>query len=74
MSLQVGDIITFKRTYTVEDVEMFTKVSGDEGTHHLVPDENGRLIIQGLFTATLPTKRRGLFPPFFPVVIRRKKK
>ncbi|MEH7452646.1 hotdog domain-containing protein [Gottfriedia acidiceleris] len=59
MSLQVGDIITFERTFTVEDVELFTKVSGDEGAHHITPDEHGRLVIQGLLTATLPTKIGG---------------
>lgn len=59
MSLKAGDIITFERTFTIEDVEMFTKVSGDEGTHHMTPDEEGRLVIQGLLTATLPTKVGG---------------
>ncbi|WP_088012777.1 MaoC/PaaZ C-terminal domain-containing protein [Gottfriedia acidiceleris] len=59
MSLQVGDIITFERTFTVEDVELFTKVSGDAGSHHVTPDEQGRLVIQGLLTATLPTKIGG---------------
>ncbi|MGG0174665.1 FAS1-like dehydratase domain-containing protein [Gottfriedia acidiceleris] len=59
MSLQVGDIISFDRTFTVEDVEMFTKVSGDAGEHHITPDEQGRLVIQGLLTATLPTKIGG---------------
>ena len=38
---------------------MFTKVSGDEGIHHLTPDEQGRLVVQGLLTATLPTKVGG---------------
>ncbi|MFJ7735305.1 hotdog domain-containing protein [Lysinibacillus sp. NPDC097287] len=59
MTLKVGDIIKFERTFTVEDVEMFTKVSCDEGSHHITPDEQGRLIIQGLLTATLPTKVGG---------------
>ncbi|MFB6804197.1 hotdog family protein [Peribacillus butanolivorans] len=59
MSLKVGDIITFKRTFTAEDVELFTKISGDEGSHHVTPDEQGRLVIQGLLTATLPTKIGG---------------
>lgn len=59
MSLKVGDIITFERNFTIEDVELFTKVSGDEGTHHTTPDDQGRLIIQGLLTATLPTKVGG---------------
>lgn len=59
MSLKVGEIITFERTFTTEDVELFTKISGDEGIHHLNPDEQGRLIVQGLLTATLPTKVGG---------------
>lgn len=59
LTLQAGDIITFERTFTIEDVELFTKVSGDEGVHHLTPDEQGRLVVQGLLTATLPTKVGG---------------
>lgn len=59
MPLEVGDIITFERTFKREDVKLFTKVSGDEGSHHVTPDEQGRLIIQGLLTATLPTKIGG---------------
>src|SRR3954449_6840950 len=59
MSLKVGDIITFERTFTVRDIELFTEVSGDEGIHHITPDEQGRLVIQGLLTATLPTKVGG---------------
>jgi 3-hydroxybutyryl-CoA dehydratase len=59
MSLKAGDIITFERTFTVRDVELFTEVSGDEGIHHITPDEQGRLVVQGLLTATLPTKVGG---------------
>ncbi|WP_249872137.1 enoyl-CoA hydratase [Oceanobacillus saliphilus] len=59
MSLKVGDVITFERTFTAEDVELFTKVSGDEGLHHVTPDEQGRLVVQGLLSATLPTKIGG---------------
>ncbi|HJF31303.1 MAG TPA: enoyl-CoA hydratase [Sporosarcina psychrophila] len=59
MSLKVGDIISFERTFTKKDVELFTEVSGDEGIHHLTPDEQGRLVVQGLLTATLPTKVGG---------------
>ncbi|OOE12503.1 enoyl-CoA hydratase [Fictibacillus arsenicus] len=59
MNLKVGDIITFERMFTKEDVEMFTKVSWDEGDHHIQPDEQGRLVIQRLLTATLPTKIGG---------------
>ncbi|WP_096435638.1 enoyl-CoA hydratase [Alteribacter populi] len=59
MSLKVGDVITFERTFTVRDVELFTEVSCDEGSHHITPDEQGKLVIQGLLTATLPTKVGG---------------
>ncbi|WP_106497269.1 enoyl-CoA hydratase [Lentibacillus sp. Marseille-P4043] len=59
MGLRVGDQLSFERTFTTEDVEMFTKISRDEGDHHLNPDEQGRLVIQGLLTATLPTKIGG---------------
>jgi 3-hydroxybutyryl-CoA dehydratase len=59
LSLKVGDKITFERTFTKRDVELFTEISGDEGIHHKTPDEQGRLVIQGLLTATLPTKVGG---------------
>ncbi|MEH7124968.1 hotdog domain-containing protein [Bacillus sp. JJ1773] len=59
MSLTVGDIITFERKFTKKDVELFTKISGDEGNHHIHPDEQERLVVQGLLTATLPTKIGG---------------
>lgn len=59
MALKVGKIITFERAFTMRDVELFTEISGDEGIHHLTPDEQGRLVVQGLLTATLPTKVGG---------------
>ncbi|KON88549.1 enoyl-CoA hydratase [Sporosarcina globispora] len=59
MQLKVGDIITFERTFTKRDVELFTEISGDEGIHHITPDEQGRFVVQGLLTATLPTKVGG---------------
>jgi 3-hydroxybutyryl-CoA dehydratase len=59
MPLKVGEIITFERTFTERDVEIFTEISRDEGIHHITPDEQGRLVVQGLLTATLPTKVGG---------------
>lgn len=59
MSLKVGDLITFQRTFTKRDVELFIEISGDAGVHHRTTDEQGRLVIQGLLTATLPTKIGG---------------
>ncbi|MBP1947477.1 hotdog domain-containing protein [Virgibacillus litoralis] len=59
MSLKVGDIITFERSFSDRDVELFSEISGDEGVHHKTPDEQGKLVVQGLLTATLPTKVGG---------------
>ncbi|MFJ7698714.1 enoyl-CoA hydratase [Lysinibacillus fusiformis] len=59
MVLQIGEKITFERTFTREDIELFTKVSKDEGVHHITPDKQGRFVVQGLLTATLPTKVGG---------------
>lgn len=57
--MKAGDRITYERTFTEEDIRLFGKVSGDEGTHHIRPDEAGRLMVHGLLTATLPTKIGG---------------
>jgi acyl dehydratase len=57
--MQVGDVIVWERTFTEEDVRLFALVSGDQGVHHMQPDEQGRLIVHGLLTATLPTKIGG---------------
>ncbi|MDQ2921736.1 MAG: MaoC family dehydratase [Acidobacteriota bacterium] len=57
--MRVGDRLSWARTFTEEDIRMFAKFSGDQGQHHLVPDEQGRLMAHGLLTATLPTKIGG---------------
>jgi acyl dehydratase len=57
--MNVGDVRSWERTFTEEDVRMFARFSGDEGVHHLEPDEQGRLMVHGLLTATLPTKIGG---------------
>ncbi|SRR6266496_3023049 len=57
--MQAGETRTWRRTFTEEDVRLFAEISGDEGQHHLVPDERGRLMAHGLLTATLPTKIGG---------------
>jgi len=59
VELKVGDRVSWSRTFTVEDVERFGQVSGDRGIHHVEPDAQGRLMVQGLLTATLPTKLGG---------------
>lgn len=55
----VGQKSTYRRTFTREDVSAFTEISGDKGVHHMTPDSAGRIMIQGLLTATLPTKLGG---------------
>ncbi len=57
--MQVGDVNAWERTFTVEDVLQFGQITGDQGVHHVEHDEQGRLMVQGLLTATLPTKLGG---------------
>jgi 3-hydroxybutyryl-CoA dehydratase len=57
--MKIGDRISWERTFTEEDIRLFGKLSGDEGQHHMQPDEAGRLMAHGLLTATLPTKIGG---------------
>jgi 3-hydroxybutyryl-CoA dehydratase len=57
--MKVGDIVSWQRTFTEDDVRLFNTISGDEGVHHVTPDEQGRLMVHGLLTATLPTKVGG---------------
>lgn len=56
---QVGDTYTHDRTFTPEDVRRFGEISGDRQPIHTDPDEEGRLVVQGLLTATIPTKIGG---------------
>ena len=57
--MKAGDTLSWSRTFTEDDIRLFTRVSGDAGEHHLVPDSQGRLMAHGLLTATLPTKIGG---------------
>lgn len=59
MAVEVGQTFSWQRTFTREDVEAFARLSGDRGTHHLQPDANGRIMVHGLLTATVPTKIGG---------------
>jgi len=56
--LHVGDSATWERTFTEEDVRSFATISGDQDVHHVTPDEQGRLMVHGLLTATLPFQSR----------------
>src|SRR5438067_2923950 len=54
-----GEAVSYKRTFTLEDVNAFADVSHDRGRHHVQPDADGRLLVHGLLTATIPTKLGG---------------
>jgi 3-hydroxybutyryl-CoA dehydratase len=58
-AVEVGFESRWSRIFTVEDVRQFSEVSGDRGIHHVELDAEGRLMVQGLLTATLPTKLGG---------------
>ena len=57
--MQVGEVSSWERTFTIEDVQQFGQISGDLGIHHVQTDAQGRVLVQGLLTATLPTKLGG---------------
>ena len=50
-----------ERTFTADDVRRFAAVSGDAQARHTEPDDDGRLLVHGLLTATLPTVTGGDF-------------
>lgn len=57
--IKAGMRLEWRREITEDDVRRFTQVSGDAGAHHIEPDAQGRVLAQGLLTATLPTKLGG---------------
>ena len=59
IDLHVGQKFTWQRTFTSRDVELFAELSGDKGAHHVQPDKDGRVMVHGLLTATIPTKIGG---------------
>jgi 3-hydroxybutyryl-CoA dehydratase len=59
MVVKPGQKESYSRTFTSADVKAFSEISGDRGIHHVVPDPKGRVMVQGLLTACLPTKLGG---------------
>jgi len=57
--MKIGDVVSWERTFSEADIRLFNQVSGDQGVHHVTPDEQGRLMVHGLLTATVPTKIGG---------------
>lgn len=56
---ELGQTFTYARTFSREDVELFARLTGDAGRHHVEPDAQGRVMVHGLLTATLPTHLGG---------------
>ena len=57
--MKIGDVASWERTFTEADIRLFNQVSGDQGVHHVTPDDQGRLMVHGLLTASVPTKIGG---------------
>lgn len=58
-SVAEGDTFTYARTFSRSEVEAFVDLSRDENPQHTGSDEDGRLVVHGLLTGTLPTKIGG---------------
>jgi len=54
-----GQTLTHERSFTHDDVLDFLRISGDAGRHHQSPGADGRRVVHGLLTATIPTKLGG---------------
>ncbi|PSP76537.1 dehydratase [Halobacteriales archaeon QS_1_68_20] len=54
-----GEVVTSERTVTTEHVREFGEITGDQQSIPTDPDEDGRLIVQGLLTGSLMTKIGG---------------
>ncbi|KAB1193052.1 dehydratase [Haloferax sp. MBLA0076] len=54
-----GETLVRERTFTTAEVDAFAVLSGDEQPIHTDPDDDGRLVVHGLLTATLPTQIGG---------------
>jgi 3-hydroxybutyryl-CoA dehydratase len=59
MNIKSGDVFTWERTFQEEETLQFAQLSGDMGRHHMERDEKGRLMVHGLFTASIGTKIGG---------------
>ncbi len=57
--METGDTITRERTFTNEEIILFGELTHNTGTVHKEPDESGRLMVQGLLTASLITEIGG---------------
>ena len=57
--IQVGDTFSWKRTFTRGDVLAFSNITGDFGSLHTMPDQQGRVRVHSLLVASIATKIGG---------------
>lgn len=50
-----GDVFTHERTFTPDEVREFGRLTGDTQPIHTEPDEDGRLVLQGLLSGSIVT-------------------
>lgn len=51
-----GAVLTHERTFTAAEVIKFGELTGDQQPIHSVPDDEGRLMVQGLLSGSLMTE------------------
>lgn len=54
-----GDVFTYERTFSNDEVIEFGEITGDQQAIHTEPDDDGRLVVQGLLSGSLMTKIGG---------------
>ncbi len=58
-AIAAGETFTYERTFTSDDVERFSDVTGDDQPRHTEPDDDGKRLVQGLLTGSMLTKIGG---------------
>ncbi|MGI8314275.1 enoyl-CoA hydratase [Halobacillus mangrovi] len=59
MELKQGQVFVWSRTFSKEEVFQFAELTGDQGVHHMERNKDGKVMVQGLLTASLGTKIGG---------------
>lgn len=54
-----GDVLSAERTFTVDEVRDFGRITGDDQSIHVDADDDGRLIVQGLLAGSVMTSIGG---------------
>lgn len=59
MEIKQGEVFVWSRTFSEEEVFQFAELTGDQGRHHMERNDDGKVMVQGLLTASLGTKIGG---------------